>query len=123
MNFEHSLNELAQTVPADEIYLLQASDAYKPPVPFKDQIVDGLRPRGRWSHDFRPHLFNGGYLTPQCVEFAKVVLETGAKCWFSTEVFDGGPNGKGGKKQYELGAFCQSAMESHKKLLDACANP
>ncbi|KUJ22684.1 xylose isomerase-like protein [Mollisia scopiformis] len=122
MNFKHSLIELAKTVPPEKVCLLQISDVYKAPVPFKDETVDGLRPRGRWSHDFRPYLFNGGYLTPQCVEFAKAVLQTGARCWFSTEVFDGGPDGKGGMKQYEMGAFCKGAMESHKKLLDACAD-
>lgn len=109
-------------VPKEKIYLLQVSDAYKPPVPFKDETIGGLRPRGRWSHDFRPYLWNGGYLTPQCVDFARAVLGTGSRCWFSTEVFDGGPDGKGGTKQYEMREFCEAAMESHKKLLDACAD-
>lgn len=122
MNFKHSLIELVKVVPAEKIYLLQISDVYKPPVPFKEETIDGLRPRGRWSHDFRPYLFNGGYLTEKCVEFAKAVLGTRARCWFSTEAFDGGPDGKGGMKQYELGNFCKGAMESHKKLLDACAS-
>lgn len=122
MNFKHSCIELARTLPKEKIYLLQISDAYKLPVPFKDEEIEGLRLRERWSHDFRPYLWNGGYLMPQCVDFAKAVLGTGSRCWFSTEVFDGGPDGKGGMKQYDMGEFCKGAMESHKKLLDACAD-
>jgi hypothetical protein len=51
-----SLNELARTVPADKIYFLQISDAYRLD-PALDEAPDpesGLRPRGRWSHDYRP---------------------------------------------------------------------
>lgn len=51
-----SLEELAATVPADKIYFLQISDAYRldPPLdPAADQ-PSGLRPRGRWSHEHRP---------------------------------------------------------------------
>ncbi len=122
MNFKSSLLKLTQTVPKEKIYLLQISDAYKPPQPLENKELNGLRPRGRWSHDFRPYLWNGGYLTPQCVEFAKAVLGTGARCWFSTEVFDGGSNGKGGMKQYEKGEFCKGAMASCRRLLDECAD-
>lgn len=79
----------------------------------------GLRPRGRWSHDFRPVPFDGGYLP--VVDVAKAVLRTGTRCWFSMEVFDGGADGKGGMK-YDLEEFAKKAMGSHKKLIDACAN-
>lgn len=120
MKFQGSLQELASTVPKEKIFLLQISDAYKPPTPLSPEAdKDGLRPRGRWSHDFRPYPFNGGYLP--VVDVAKAVLQTGTRCWFSMEVFDGGANGEGGMKQYEMGPFCKGAMESHKKLLDACA--
>jgi hypothetical protein len=122
MNFKSSLLELTKTIPKEKIYLLQISDAYKPPTPPEDKEVRGLRPRARWSHDFRPYLWNGGYLTQQCVEFVKAVLGTGARCWFSVEVFDGGADGKGRMKQYENGKFCRGAMESCRRLLDECAD-
>jgi len=118
--FAYSLLEFTKTVPKEKIYVLQVSDAYKPFSPFEDEIVHGLRPRARWSHDFRPYLFNGGYLTPQCVQFTKAVLATGARCWFSTELFDGGPDGKVRMGQYSQDEFCRGAMESYKKLLKAC---
>ncbi|KAG4424805.1 hypothetical protein IFR04_002153, partial [Cadophora malorum] len=91
LSYEHSLKTLSATVPAEKIYVLQISDVYKPPVPFEDKAIDGLRPRGRWSHDFRPLLWEGGLLTKQCVEFTRAVLGAGARanCWFSVEVFDG----------------------------------
>lgn len=116
-DFKQSMEDLARTVPADKIYLLQISDAYKPKTPFdKDVDESGTRPRGRWSHDLRPLPFQG-YLP--VVEVAKAVLKTGFRGWFSYEVFDGGPDGKG--KQYELGDFANEAMETQKKLLEACA--
>lgn len=120
MAFKSSLLALTRTVPKEKIFLLQISDAYKPPVPLEDEMIDGLRPRGRWSHDFRPYLFDGGYLTQQCVEFAKAVLDTGARCGLSVEVFDGGPNGKCWMKQRSNSSFCMGAMESYRKLLAAC---
>jgi hypothetical protein len=118
--FKASMDELGRTVPPSKIYLLQISDAYKPTKPLEDKVdpESGLRPRGQWSHDFRPVPFNGGYLP--VVEVARAVLETGARCSFSMEVFDGGPDGKGGMK-YDLGEFTKKAMASHKRLLDECA--
>lgn len=121
-NFRSSLARLASTVPKEKIYLLQISDAYKPPTPLEKGEVGGLRARGRWSHDFRPYLWNGGYLSSQCVEIARAVLGTGTRCWFSVEVFDGGMNGKGGMKQYDKGSFCKGAMESTRRLLAECAD-
>jgi sugar phosphate isomerase/epimerase len=51
-----SILELASTVPADKIYFLQISDAYRPDPPLEKAAdpESGLRPRGRWSHDQRP---------------------------------------------------------------------
>lgn len=116
--FDRSLNELRETVPSDKIYLLQISDAYKPKQPFsKGPDESGTRPKGRWSHDFRPLPFNGGYLP--VVEVTKAVLKTGFRGWFSYEVFDGGPDGTG--RDYELDAFAVTARECHKKLLEECA--
>lgn len=116
--FQKSMSELSQTIPKDKIYLLQISDAYRLKSPLsKDTDESGLSPRGRWSHDFRPLPFNGGYLP--VVEVAKAVLRTGFRGWFSYEVFDGGPDGKG--KDYDLDAFAVAAMDSHKKLIHECA--
>ncbi|KAK8180203.1 putative 3-dehydroshikimate dehydratase [Phyllosticta capitalensis] len=116
--FHRSMRELTETIPADKIYLLQISDAYKPPEPFcKDEDESGLRPRGRWSHDFRPLPFQGGYLP--IVDVAKAVLKTGFRGWFSYEVFDSGPDGKG--KEYDMHEYAKTAMHSQKQLLEACA--
>jgi sugar phosphate isomerase/epimerase len=116
--FQKSMDELSRTVPKDKIYLLQISDAYKvsPPISNKSD-EDGLRPRGRWSHDYRPLPFNGGYLP--VVVIAKAVLKTGFRGYFSYEVFDSGRNGKG--LDYALDVYAVSARESHGKLLAACA--
>jgi hypothetical protein len=82
--FKGSLEELSTTISKEKIYLLQISDAYKPPCPLgnKEDKSD-LRPRGRWSHNFRPFSFNGGYFP--VVDVARPVLKTGARCWFSME--------------------------------------
>ncbi|KAF7923007.1 hypothetical protein EAE99_007198 [Botrytis elliptica] len=126
MNFTQSLQSLTTTVPPEKIYLLQISDAYKPPVPIPttpaEKEKEELRARGRWSHDFRPYPYNGGYLP--IVEVARAVLGTGFRGWFSMEVFDGGADGKWeGAEKMDLEAFCKGAMEGHKKLLEECGNP
>ncbi|KAF7894637.1 uncharacterized protein EAF01_010087 [Botrytis porri] len=126
MNFTQSLQSLTTTVPPEKIYLLQISDAYKPPVPIPttpaEKEKEELRARGKWSHDFRPYPYNGGYLP--IVEVARAVLGTGFRGWFSMEVFDGGADGKWeGVEKMDLEAFCKGAMEGHKKLLGECGNP
>ncbi|CAG8909595.1 unnamed protein product [Penicillium egyptiacum] len=115
--FDASLDELASTVPGDKIYLLQISDAYKVSPPLEDKTIGGLRPRGRWSHDFRPMPYDGGYLPIEDV--AKAVLRTGFRGWFSTEIFDSGPQGTG--KKYEMGSFAAKAMDNVQKFLKNCA--
>ncbi|KAL4908697.1 hypothetical protein BDW74DRAFT_165496 [Aspergillus multicolor] len=99
--FENSMAELAATVPSEKIYLLQISDAYIPldpssgkPKPLDAGVVDGTAPRGRWSHDFRPMPYDGGYLPIEAV--GRAVLKTGFRGWFSVEIFDGGKDGGGG---------------------------
>ena len=113
-----SLEDLAREVPPEKIYLLQISDAYKPVEPISKDFdkEKGLRPRGVWSHDFRPVPFDGGYLP--VVDVAKAVLRTGFRGYFSVEVFDSGDAGAG--KEYDLDAFARQAMYSHRKLLEAC---
>lgn len=114
--FKASLEKLATTVPADKIYLLQISDAHKPPKPFtRAPDGDGLMPRGRWSHDYRPLPFQG-YLP--VVQVAQAVLRTGFRGWFSYEVFDSGQDGKG--RDYDLNEYAKEAMATQDKLLEAC---
>ncbi|KAK4995118.1 hypothetical protein LTR66_004997 [Elasticomyces elasticus] len=117
-DWQESLNDLAKTVPKDKIYLLQISDAYKLKTPLsKEPDESGTRPRGRWSHDFRPLPFEG-YLPT--VEMAQAVLRTGFRGWFSYEIFDSGPDGKG--KDHELIPAAKKAMECQKRFLEACAD-
>ena len=113
--YTESLDELAKTVPKDKVYLLQLSDAYKPPSPFNPEPDEsGLRPRCRWSHDFRPMPFDGGYLP--IAPMTRAVLQTGFRGWFSMEFFDGGKDGKG-KAVSDLGSFASKAMDSYKRLV------
>ena len=116
-DWKQSLETLSMTVPKDKIYILQISDAYKPKQPFrKEDDQSGLRPRGRWSHDFRPLPYEG-YLP--VVDFTKAVLKTGFRGCFSYEIFDSGPDGKG--KQYDMEPFARNAMDCQKRLLQECA--
>jgi sugar phosphate isomerase/epimerase len=116
--FQKSLDELSKTVPKDKIYLLQISDAYKVPSPLsKEADESGLRPRGRWSHDFRPLPYNGGYLP--VADVVRAVLKTGFRGWFSYEVFDGGPEGKG--QDIDLLVYAQSASNVQQKLVSEAA--
>ena len=111
-----SCDRLSATVPADKIFLLQISDAYKPKQPFsKEPDNNSMRPRARWSAAFRPLPFDG-YLP--VVDFTKAVLETGFRGWFSYEIFDGGPEGKG--RDYDLEPFAKTAMECQQKLAREC---
>ncbi|KAH9994742.1 3-dehydroshikimate dehydratase [Xylariaceae sp. FL0662B] len=110
--WQRSLVELAATIPVEKIYLLQISDAYKMDPPIEaDEDDQGLRPRGQWSHDWRPLPYDGGYLPVQ--DFLKAVLGTGFRGWLSIEVFDG----KGSEKCSDMGEFGQKAMASLEKLL------
>ncbi|KAI5358934.1 putative xylose isomerase-like, TIM barrel domain, xylose isomerase-like superfamily [Septoria linicola] len=113
-DWKKSCEELGKTVPKEKIYLLQISDAYKMEKPIERKEIDGLRPRGRWSHDFRPLPFEG-YLPT--VDFARAVLKTGFRGWFSYEIFDGGKDGKW-ENEYELGPFAKKAMDCQKRLLE-----
>lgn len=130
-SFASSLQELTASIPASKIYLLQISDAYRLPTPFTpdDDALGigtgreangqgGLKARGRWSMRFRPYPYNGGYLP--VADVARAVLQTGFRGWFSTEVFDAGPQGEGFTKSRDFGKFCEGAMENYGRLLDEC---
>ncbi|KAJ1336060.1 TIM barrel protein [Microdochium nivale] len=112
--WKESLEELSRTVPADKIFLLQISDAYRmdPPIDDKED-KDGLRPRGRWSHDYRPLPYNGGYLP--VADFFKAVLGTGFRAWLSVEVFDC----RAPEKYDDMGEYAKAAMRSLEKLVAA----
>jgi sugar phosphate isomerase/epimerase len=114
--FEKSLEQLAAT-PTEKIIFLQISDAYKVSPPLEDKTIDDLRPRGRWSHDYRPAPFQGGYLP--VVEVTRAVLKTGFRGTLSMEIFDGGEKGEG--KEVALGDFATDSMLSMIRLLDEAA--
>ena len=122
--FKESLAKLSKEIPAEKIYILQISDAYKPHSPFSkdpDPPDDsGLRPRGRWSMAFRLPPFQGGYLP--VTQVAQAVLNTGFRGWLSMEVFDGGQDGKGRQweEEGELERYAKEALKSHHKLLEEC---
>lgn len=108
--WKDSLNDLATSVPADKIYLLQISDGYRmnPPVAGEDEA--GQRPRSRWSHAYRPLPCDGGYLPVR--EVLDAVLATGFRGWLSVEVFD--PDKE---RAVSAGKYTSTAMGSLRKLL------
>ena len=118
--FYESLQSLAGTVPAEKIFILQISDAYKPAKPISSHPDEkGLRPRGQWSMSLRPVPFSGGYLP--VVDVAKAVLQTGFRGWFSMEVFDGGADGKD-QEWKDMHAYTKNAMRAHERLLEEAAD-
>ena len=117
--FEKSLQDLSATVPSEKIFILQVSDAYKKKIQ-NEPNCNGLRPRGQWSTNLRPLPFHGGYLP--VVQFTKAVLKTGFRGWFSTEVFDGGPDGID-TEWNDLDGYAKKAMEAHKRLLQESDGP
>ncbi|KAI1616917.1 3-dehydroshikimate dehydratase [Exophiala viscosa] len=109
-----SCEELSKTVPPEKIFFLQISDAYKMQPPLEDKPDEsGLRPRGQWSHDYRPIPYNGGYLPIE--DFTKAVLATGFRGWLSMEVFDGKDPERYGD---DMKPFAKQAFDSLQKLLD-----
>ena len=113
--FAQSLRELSSSIPPEKIYVLQISDAYKPqPQALEKRDIHGARPRARWSHDFRPLPYHGGYLPVEDV--TRAVLQTGFRGWFSVEVFDGGPRGEG--KECDMQGYARMAKGSMDKLIE-----
>ncbi|OAL36992.1 hypothetical protein AYO20_03761 [Fonsecaea nubica] len=108
-----SCEELSKTIPPEKIFLLQISDAYKMEPPLDDKPDDsGLRPRGQWSHDYRPLPYDGGYLPVE--DFTRAVFNTGFRSWVSVEIFDGkGPQKYGD----DMGPFAKKAFEAVHALL------
>ncbi|KAI9369065.1 xylose isomerase-like protein [Aspergillus egyptiacus] len=117
--FRRSMDELRCTVPREKIYLLQVSDAYRPVTgPLSKEVdVDGTATRGRWSHDFRPMPYDGGYLPIE--EVGRAVLGTGFRGWFSMEIFDGGADGRG-REGVDLGEFAGRAGEKMREFIGNC---
>ncbi|KAH8812706.1 xylose isomerase-like TIM barrel [Xylogone sp. PMI_703] len=114
MSYRISLDELARTIPPEKIFFFQISDAYKVSPPLEPKTDEsGLRPRGQWSHDYRPLPYDGGYLPIASV--VQAVLTTGFRGWFSIEVFDGKFEEKYGD---DLVGYAKKAYEAHSRLLD-----
>lgn len=116
-DWEASCARLAEVVDPRKIFLLQISDAYRIGQPLEKKEIDGKRPRARWSNAFRPLPFEG-YLP--VVDFAKAVLKTGFRGWFSYEVFDAGPDGTGRQDVHDLNGWTERAIKCHEKLMEAC---
>ena len=114
--FHQSLKDLSAAIPAEKIYILQISDAYKKKLQSSPD-ESGLRPRGQWSSCLRPMPFDGGYLP--VVEVTKAVLRTGFRGWLSMEIFDGGPAGTD-QRWKDMHRYAKQAMQSHKRLLNEC---
>jgi len=115
-HWQASLKEMSETIPAEKIFLLQISDAYKMDPAIPDKVDDsGLRPRGQWSHDYRPLPYDGGYLP--IVDFLKATLATGFKGWLSIEVFDG----QGPEKYDGMQPFAEKAMKSVDRMVKECS--
>ncbi|KAK7890573.1 hypothetical protein LTR67_007781 [Exophiala xenobiotica] len=112
--WKSSCEELSKTVPPEKIFFLQISDAYKMDPPLADKPDEsGLRPRGQWSHDYRPVPYDGGYLPVE--DFTKAVLGTGFRGWLSVEVFDGkGPEKYGDDMQ----PYAKRAFNSLQSLMN-----
>jgi sugar phosphate isomerase/epimerase len=111
--FDKSLATLSKTVPKNKIFLLQISDAFRmePPLP-NEPNEEGLRPRGQWSHDFRPLPFDGGYLP--MVDVTKAVLGTGFAGWISVEVFNSSSH-----KEIDVKLEARRGMDSCRLLLSS----
>ncbi|KAL2870295.1 sugar phosphate isomerase/epimerase family protein [Aspergillus lucknowensis] len=119
--FEESMAKLSSTVPAEKIYLLQVSDGYRTADsaggPLSTELgEDEAAPRGRWSHDFRPMPYDGGYLPIEVVGSA--VLTTGFRGWFSMEIFDRGRDGEG--SELDLQEFARRAREKMGVFVEKC---
>jgi sugar phosphate isomerase/epimerase len=80
-----------------------------PPLP-PEPDESGLKPRGRWSHDYRPLPFHGGYLP--VVDVTRAVLDTGLRGWFSVEIFDGKMQKK---REDDMVKFAKKAMAMHRR--------
>ncbi|KAH6953876.1 xylose isomerase-like protein [Ilyonectria sp. MPI-CAGE-AT-0026] len=106
-----SLRELARTVYAEKIFLLQISDAYKMDPPMEEsKDGQGQGPRSKWSNDYRPLPFDGGYLPVHDV--LRAVLNTRFRGWLSIEVYDSKM-----LKDTDMEAFTKSAKDTLQNLL------
>jgi sugar phosphate isomerase/epimerase len=115
-NWRASLDDLSRTISANKIYLLQISDAYPMQPPIESETKEGMKPRSRWSHDFRPLPFDGGYLPIDDVLAA--VLDTGFTGWLSVEVFD---SKKTCETEEDMVAYAGKAIASLQRLVNQVA--
>ena len=115
-DWKASCKQLSLTIPAEKIFCLQISDAYKVPQPIQLQN-SGPRPRRVWSDHFRPLPFEG-YLP--VADFVRAVLDTGYRGWFSYEIFDDGPDGTG-RDYADMLPVAKKAFDCQARLIDACS--
>ena len=117
-NFGDSLFEMATTVPAEKVYLLQISDAWRPKAPLSAEMnVTNEKLKAVWNYNYRPLPFDGGYFP--VIELARKVLDTGARSWWSVESFDGGREGKE-EREPDIEAYCKRAFASLTRLREEC---
>lgn len=108
---DESMARLAKTVPAEKIYLLQISDAYRAVPPIQASGSGAApKPRAAWSQKYRPPPYAGGYLPVEKVTAA--VRQTGFNGPFSMEVFEDKPG-----TQVSLRDYAELCAASIKKLL------
>ncbi|BFZ55719.1 hypothetical protein PYCC9005_002760 [Savitreella phatthalungensis] len=110
-----SLAQLAKIDPK-HIFFLQISDAYRVHITpnHPDWTEDTPGAREIWSHSYRPLPFDQsrpGYLP--VVDCIRAILATGFHGWFSYEVFLDEMK----EESFNLEAFAQLAMESHRKVV------
>jgi sugar phosphate isomerase/epimerase len=107
-----SLRELASTVPAEKIFLLQISDAYKVDLPNREpKDGRGQRQRLEWHRNHRTLPFGGGYLPVHDV--LRAVLDTRFRGWLSIEVFDSTEK----LENTDIESFLKRAITSLQNLL------
>ncbi|ELR03420.1 hypothetical protein VC83_06924 [Pseudogymnoascus destructans] len=116
-NFGDSLYEMSTTVPAEKVYLLQISDAWRPKTPLSAEMNEDAKLKSVWNYNYRPLPFEGGYLP--VIELARKVLDTGARSWWSVEAFDGGRDGKE-EREPDLEMFSKKAYASLTRLREEC---
>jgi len=107
--WKQSCSNLAKTIPKEEIYYLQISDAVRPE-PRITEKTEGYneidKTRGLWSHAYRPLPYSDdGYLP--WMDFVKGVLDTGFRGAMSMEVFEK----KMEEEDWDMEGYAKRAME------------
>ncbi|KAI5851012.1 xylose isomerase-like protein [Tricharina praecox] len=105
--WNQSMRQL-EMLPKEKIFLLQISDAFRPPKPIE---------REQWSHSLRPPPGMGGYLPVK--DMVNAVLKTGYRGWFSVEVFLEEEHGKEWAEGLEE-KWAEDGMRGVRGVLEEC---